>query len=34
MEDPGQALYLERLLETHLGIIDRPVPGEYPGPSA
>lgn len=31
MEDPGQALYLERLLETHLGIVDRPVPGEFQG---
>jgi hypothetical protein len=31
MEDSGQALYLERLLETHLGIVDRPVPGEIQG---
>ncbi len=31
MEDAGQALYLERLLEKHLGIADRPVRGEIQG---
>jgi hypothetical protein len=31
MEDPGQALYLERLLEKHLGITDRAVRGEFQG---
>lgn len=30
-EDAGQALYLERLLERHLGIEDRPVKDEYRG---
>lgn len=31
MEDAGQALYLEQLLEKHLGIVDRPVRGEIQG---
>jgi hypothetical protein len=31
MEDAGQALYLEQLLEKHLGIVDRPVSGEFRG---
>jgi hypothetical protein len=31
MEDAGQALYLEQLLEKQLGIVDRPVSGEYRG---
>jgi hypothetical protein len=31
IEDAGQALYLEQLLEKHLGIEDRPVKGEYQG---
>ena len=30
-EDAGQALYLEQLLERHLGIEDRPVKDEYQG---
>lgn len=30
-EDAGQALYLEQLLERHLGIQDRPVKDEYRG---
>jgi hypothetical protein len=28
--DPRQALFLERVLEEHLGIADQPVPGELP----
>lgn len=31
IEDAGQALYLEQLLEEHLGIEDRRVKGEYQG---
>lgn len=31
VEDAGQALYLEQLLERHLGIEDRPVREEYQG---
>jgi hypothetical protein len=31
MEDAGQALYLEQLLEKQLGIVDRPVSGEHRG---
>lgn len=31
IEDAGQALYLEQILEKHLGIEDRPVKDEYTG---
>lgn len=34
MEDASQALYLEQLLEKHLGIADRPVRGEFRGGDA